>query len=157
MPKAKKKSPRAKEMPEYFIFEIDAWEPYYMFSINTDKYIEDSYSENAGLEMKTHCVFPEKLNGREATIRLASKRDGLVCAWEKNLPDMKLKGIGELELSPGYGRFYSSIPHESLGFLSSSLGDGKFRFILFYGPPLKRNRSLCVSMEFKRDVNLEEY
>ncbi|MDD3371681.1 MAG: hypothetical protein PHE27_07665 [Alphaproteobacteria bacterium] len=143
-------------MPEYFIFEIAKWEPYYLFSLSADKHKEEFYSEYAGFEIKAICIFPEKLKGREATFDVTGRRDGLMPLSE-HTQNWEPKGVGELELSPTYGRFYTSIPQDSLDFMSSSFSQGHFRFILLYGPSLKRSKSLCTEMQFKQSVDLEDY
>ncbi|MDD3029375.1 MAG: hypothetical protein PHS57_03725 [Alphaproteobacteria bacterium] len=144
-------------MPEYFIFEIAKWEPYYFLSIDTGKYREGPYSENVGFEIEATCVFPEKVKGRTAAFDIAGRRNCLMPPIAQDDPDWTPRCVGELELSPTYGRFYSSIPHESVQIVLSALAHGLFRFILVYGPPLKRSKSPCSFMQFKRTVDLDEY
>ena len=158
MPKAIKRVRRGKEKsPQYFIFEIAELKPTYILAIDNDRYRESAYRESAGLEFKGTCVFPKPLSGRSADFYIAGRRDCLTPEAFKNDETWSPRCIGELELSPDRGHFYTCVPHESLSFLSSLFIGGVARFVLLHGAPMSRGRSLCASMQLVNAVDLEYY
>jgi hypothetical protein len=60
-------------------------------------------------------------------------------------------------LPPTAGRFYASIPHDSLAGFMTAMAHGLYRYILLYGPPLVRGKSLCNSLDFKRTIDVDDY
>jgi hypothetical protein len=154
--KTKKSEPRP-ETPECFIFEIGAWEPGYIFSVDSGKHRSAPYSEHVLLEIDATCVFPEKLAGREIRVSISGQRDCLNPFAYRQDKDWVPRCIGLLELPPAGGRFYTSVPHDSIAALTVSLAHRMYRYILLYGPPLGRSKSLCSSMQFERTVDFENY
>jgi hypothetical protein len=71
--------------------------------------------------------------------------------------DWRPRCVGLLDLPPANGRFYASIPHESMGMLLAALTTGHYRYVLLFGPALSRGKSLCQSIHFQRTVDLAEY
>ena len=157
MTRTAKKTRREDVSPESYIFEIVKWEPSYFLTVGDRKHREGPYYEHAGLDIEASCIFPENMKGRAANFHVAGARDCLTPRAYQNDPEWTPRCVGELELSPSYGRFYTSIPHDSLAVVLSTFAHGLFKFILVYGPTLKRNKSLCSSMHFMQNVNLEEY
>jgi len=156
MRKPKRKG-REPEVVEAFILEIGELRPSYLLSVNSHKYRETAFSEHMGIDIDAKCVFPEKLVGRTATITLAARRDSLTPEAFKEDSDWIPNCIGALELTAEGGRFYTDVPHESFGALATSLAQGLLRFVVLYGTPLKRGRTLCSSMQLEHSVNLEDY
>lgn len=142
---------------DVYIFQIAGLRPSYILSVNAGKYRETAFSEHMGIDIDAKCVFPEKLVGRTATITLAARRDSLTPEAFKEDSDWIPNCIGALELTTEGGRFYTDVPHESFGALATSLLQGLLRFVVLYGPPLKRGRTLCSSMQLEHSVNLEDY
>lgn len=158
MPRAAKKtSKRNAEWPVSYIFEIGKWELAYHFSVDHGKYRDGPYSEHTGIQFEACCIFPETFKGRLATFDIAGRRDCLTPPILEREPDWIPRCVGELELQPTSGRFYTSIPHDSLTLVLTAFAQGLFRFILVYGPLLKRSKSLCSSMQLMQSVNLEDY
>lgn len=142
---------------ESFIFEIRGCAPTYILSVNSARYRDTALSEHLGVDIAAECIFPEKLAGRTAMITLAARRDSLTPEAFKEDSDWVPNCIGALELAPGRGRFYTDVPHESFGVLTTLLAQRLLRFVVLYGSPLKRGRSLCSSMQIEHAINLEDY
>lgn len=152
-----KKQKPVRETAECYIFRIDAWKPGYIFSVDSSTHRAGPYSEHLGLEVDATCVFPGKLTGREVQISLAGRRDCLSpFAYQQDV-EWVPRCIGALEFPPSGGKFYTSVPHDSVAALTVSLAHHMYRYILLYGPPLSRGRSLCFSMQFEKSVNLDDY
>lgn len=142
---------------QHFIFEIKEWKPSYLFSIDHSRYRDGPFSEHVGIELEASCIFPEDLVARNVMFHVAGKRDCLEPEILRHDPDWKPRCVGLLELPPERGTFLTSVPHESLAVLLIALAHGLLRFILLYGPPLSRRKSLCSSIEWASSVNLEDY
>lgn len=158
MPSARvnKRKP-VRETAECYIFQIDAWKPGYIFSVDSSTHRAGPYSEHLGLELDATCIFPEKLAGRAIQISLAGRRDCLSPFAYQQDEEWVPRCIGALEFPPSGGRFYTSVPHDSITALTLSLAHQMYRYILLYGPPLGRRKSLCSSMQFERTVDLDDY
>ena len=158
MPKSAKKAKKeVVPAPGYFIFEIKEWEPTYSLSVNYDKFRDTAYREHVGLDIDAVCVFPPPLAGRETRFNLAAERNCLTPEIFKQDSDWKPRCVGLLDLPPANGRFYLSVPHESISVVITALAHGLFRYVETYGPPLKRSKSLCSEFRFVQSVDLEEY
>jgi len=158
MPKASKRA-RSKQtvQPQYFIFDIGEIRPTYILSVDHDRYRESSYSEHAGIEFQAVCVFPKRLTGRSVLFNLAGQRGCLTPEAFKRDSSWKPRCVGALEIRPDRGLFYSAVPHESLPFLTTLFVHGEVRFVVLYGEPLSRGKSLCSSVQLEKAVNLEDY
>jgi hypothetical protein len=143
-------------MSEAFVFEIKGWEPSYSLSINRMKDRPGPYSEFLNAEIATQCISPKHLVGRAATFSLFGERDMLDLETYKSDPNWKPRCIGMLELKPSYGRFYATVPHESLASIIPALIKGMYRFIMVSGPPLKRSCSFCDSFHLMTKVDPED-
>jgi hypothetical protein len=151
-----KRRPR-RPASEHFIFEISSFEHRYSVLVNPQGYEEPPYWEHSTIRIPTVCVFPAKLAGRDVLFDVAARRDFWTpYEWRKD-PNWRPRCVGQLELPLAGGRFYSSIPQESMAAFLTAMTHGLFRFILLYGPPLTRGKSLCGSMSFERAVDLDEY
>jgi hypothetical protein len=148
---------RKQKISESFIFEIVRWSPSYFFSVDSNKHRDGPYNEHAGIEIEATCIFPETLKGRSAQFEIAGSRDCLTPWSYKNDPDWVPRCVGELVLHPTRGRFYTSVPHDSLPFVLTAFAHDLFRYVLVYGPPLNRSKSLCSSFHLMQSVDLEEY
>lgn len=143
--------------PQYFIFEIAEWQPTYILSVNHDRYRDSAYREHAGIELQASCIFPRNLAGRVARFNIAGQRDCLMPEVFKRDSSWTPRCVGALELKPSQGHFYTSVPHESLPFLTTLFSHGAIRFVVLYGASMSRGRSLCSSFQLERAVNLEDY
>ena len=152
----KRRKPRY-EPSEIYIFEIARWEPTYGLSVDPSRDRAGPYSEHAILEIQATCILPRKLAGRTAQFSLAGQRDFLSPPDYKHDPKWTPRCIGLLELPPSGGRFYALVPHDSLPMLMASLALRMCRYILLFGPPLSRGKSLCTSLQLERSVDLEDY
>ena len=143
--------------PQYFIFEIGEMQPTYILSVDHDRYRKSSYREYAGIEFQAVCVFPNKLSGRSVSFNFAGERGCLTPeAFERDL-SWKPRCVGALEIKPDRGHFYTNVPHESLTFLAALFLHREARFVILYGEPLTRGKSLCSSVQLEKMVNLEDY
>lgn len=158
MPKASKRA-RSKQaiQPQYFIFEIGETQPTYILSVDHDRYRKSSYREHAGIEFQAVCVFPKKLAGRPVSFNLAGERGCLTPEAFQRDSSWKPRCVGSLEVKPDHGNFYTSVPHESLSFLATLFLHRDARFVVLYGEPLTRGKSLCSSVQLEKIVNLEDY
>jgi len=158
MAKASKRA-RSRQItqPHYFIFEIGEMRPTYILSVDHDRYRKHSYSEHAGIEFDGNCVFPKNLEGRSVSFILAGQRDFLTPEAFKQDQSWKSRCVGALEVKPDRAAFYAAVPHESLPFLATLFTRREARYALLYGEPLSRGKSLCVSMQLEKSVNLEDY
>lgn len=158
MPKASKRGRRKEAaMPEYFIFEIGDAKPHYSLSVDHDKYRAASYREFAGLDFQASCMFPPKLAGRAVSFSLMGERNCLIPEAFKRDSSWKPRCVGALEIRPDRGDFYANVPHESLSFLTALFVRREARFVVLYGEPLSRGKSLCTSMHLEKTINLEDY
>jgi len=145
-------------MPEYFIFEIKKLEASYSLSINSNHQSDEGpYNEHMSIEFDAKCIYPKKFDGVMARVDVVGKRDCLEPKIYQNNSDWKPRCVGCLELSPAGGRFYISVPHESMSFILDALTHNMFRFLSLWGPPLKRGKSLCLEFRFIQSINLEDY
>jgi hypothetical protein len=154
MPRSKRVQSRPTQA-EYFVFEIQTWEPDYSLSVNHSRLERDPYWEHTKIGIGGICIWPKNLVGRTAHFDLVGKRDQLTP--DKDDPDWKPRCVGELDMRQPEGRFYTFIPNDSMTYLLSGLAHGQFRIIEVYGPTLKRGKSLCTSIDLKQTINLEEY
>lgn len=158
MPKASKRARSRQVMPpEYFIFEIGEMQPTYILSVDHDRYRENSYSEHTGIEFQAACMFPNKLAGRSVVFNLAGERGFLQPEAFKRDSSWKPRCVGALEIKPDRGMFYSAVPYESLPFLTTLFAHREVRYVVLYGEPMSRGKSLCVSMQLEKSVSLEDY
>lgn len=152
-----KRRGKPKTLPmTHFIFEIIRWEPGYSLSVDNRRDRKGPYNEFAHLAVHTACTFPETLAGRAAYFQLSGKRDCLEPEVFQRDPSWNARCVGMLELPPSRGCFYTSVPHDSLLFLLTSLSHGLFRFVMLYGPILSRGKSFCSSMELLKSVDPED-
>jgi hypothetical protein len=154
--KAKSRSSCVQEMQTY-IFEIDAWEPEYIWSLNQDKMRDCSYREFLTLHLSTTCIFPAKLADRKALFVLMADRDGINRTAFQRDTDWKPRCIGVLSLRPNDGNFYTRVPHDDYAPLLTALAHGLFRFADLYGPSLRYGTSECSSFCLAQSVNLDDY
>lgn len=143
-------------MQHYFL-SIDRWEPSYGFGVDNANWRRGPYREHVELVLRTTCIFPEKLVGKEVEVRVVGERDVLEPEVYKRDPDWKSNGIGALEMYPDYGRFYAALPHDGMTFVLVGLSQGMFKLVELYGPVLRYRKSLCTSIDFMREVDLSEY
>ncbi len=144
-------------LPEHFIFEITDFAPKYTFGVNHFRYRDEPWWEHIEVEVATACIFPPKVAGRPALFKLVGQRDVWTpFEWQQD-KNWRPLCVGVLELPPSGGRFYASIPNDSMTPLSAALAQGLFRYALLYGPPLSRGKSPCQSIDFKQSVDLEDY
>jgi hypothetical protein len=142
---------------ESYIFEIADFRPSYSLSVEHRKYEKRPWWEHTEIEFDSRCIFPEKLAGRTATFDLVADRNFWTpYAWQKD-KDWRPACVGCLELSPSHGRFYCPIAFDSLPGLLTAMAHGLYRYVLVYGPPLKRGKSLCNNLQFMRTVDLDDY
>ena len=142
---------------ESYVFEIVRWEPTYSLSVDQSRDRTGPFSEHAIIEIYATCLLPRKLAGRTIQLSLAGRRDILSPPVYRHDPEWIPHCVGLLELRPSGGSFYASVPHDSLPFLLESLAHRMCRYVLLYGPPLSRGKSLCTSLELERSVDLEDY
>ncbi len=148
------KTPKANPVSSInYIFEITDFEPTYMLSVNPGADDENPWWEHASLGLSTVCRHPETIAGRPAAFELAADRAFWSPSELRHRPGWQPLGVGMLELTPRGGRFYASIPHDSLSMFLTAFANGLFRFIVLNGPPLRRGKSLCTSFEFKRAMD----
>ncbi len=158
MPQSAKKRRKPRYEPvESYVFEIVRWEPSYGFSVDQNRDREGPYREHTILEIQTSCIYPKKLAGRATHFSLSGRRGCLVPPVYRHDPEWVPRCVGMLELPPSGGRFYTSVPHDSLPALITPLVHRLYRYILLFGPPLSRGKSLCFSMQLERTVDLEDY
>lgn len=144
-------------MVETFIFSIDEFELRYALSVNHRKHTDEAYWEHVEIGLTARCTLPAKVAGRGVEFTLVGQRDFLEpYEWLQD-SNWRAGGIGVLELNPDRGRFYAAIPHDSVAHVSSSISTGQFRFIILDGQRLVRGKSLCQSIGFRHDVNLDDY
>jgi hypothetical protein len=72
---------KAVETHALFIFEVEAWDVEYSFSVNGLRDREGPYSEIVLIHVETVCRYPEKLVGRPARFDLYAER-GIFEPWE---------------------------------------------------------------------------
>jgi hypothetical protein len=142
---------------ETFVFEIGAWKPSYSLSVDRNKDRDGPYSEHVGIEIETSCVFPKKLSGRPLVFNIWGKRDCLSPQILQSNPDWVPNCVGLLALPPTSGRFYTALPNDSLGIVTTCLAHGLYRFIILYGPPLKWGKSPCSSMQWEQTFNPDDF
>lgn len=143
-------------MQSYF-FQIDEWVPSYSLSINQIRFVVGPYRERIDIEFKVTCIFPAYLAWRPAHFTIVGERNQLEPEPYRRDPDWKPRCVGLLEMPPGGGPFYASIPHESMSFVLEGLAHGLFRILSVYGPTLFGGKSYCTSINLMQPVNLEDY
>jgi hypothetical protein len=144
-------------MPVHYVFEIAGFEPTYMLSVNPRRDDDKPWWEHLSLEFATVCRLPERLAERPATFQLVADREFWTpYAWRRD-HDWRPLGVGLLEISPMAGRFYASIPNDSMPTFMTAMAHGLYRYVLLYGPPLKRGKSLCTSLDFRRAIDFDDY
>jgi hypothetical protein len=154
-------APRSRKAPppafESYIFEITSFAPSYGLSVEHRKYADGPWWEHAEIEIDATCLFPASLAERTATFTLVADREFWTpYDWQKDHA-WRPNGVGLLEVSPTQGRFYAPIAFESMPGLLTAMAHGLYRYILLYGPPLKRRKSLCTSIRFSRTIDLQNY
>lgn len=158
MPKVAKPGRAKKQsVPEYFIFEVGEMKPHYLFSIDHDKYRKASYREFAGIDLDTVCVFPKKLAGRPVSFSLMGERDHMAPEAFKQDSSWKPRCVGALEIGPQNGNFYMNVPHESLSYLTAVFVSREAKYIVLYGEPLSRGKSLCSTLHLEKTISLDDY
>lgn len=157
---ARKSAKRGRQPPpamQHYFLQIDRWQPSYGYGVENAKWRRGPYREHMGLELRTSCFFPEKLAGKEVELHLVGERDALEPEVYKRDLDWKSAGVGALEMYPDYGRFYAVLPHDGMTFVLVGLTQGLFKLVGLYGPVLRWRKSLCMSIDFRREVDLTEY
>jgi hypothetical protein len=144
-------------MPEYFIFEIGEMKPNYIFAVDHDKYREASYREFAGIDFEATCIFPKKLSGRPVSFGLMGQRDHMVPEAFKRDSSWKPRCVGSLDIGPRDGNYSMNVPYESLAFLATMFVSREARFVVLYGEPLSRGKSLCSTFHLEKEINLDDY
>ena len=142
---------------QQFIFEINDWVPNFSFGVDNSKYFEGLYSDHAELELSTTCVFPVVRTGEATIIRLVGERDIHNPEFLKSNSDWKPNGVGTLEMRGERREFYGNLPYDAIWGLCTALAAQRLRYILLYGPSLKRGSTRTQSIDFQRDVNLDDY
>jgi hypothetical protein len=142
---------------QHFIFEVQSWEPEYWVSVNHERHGGRPYSEHVGIDINGSCVLPRKLSDRSASFHLVGERNYFNPDFYGQEPDWRPRCVGELDLRPGRGSFYSQLPHDAMPSLLSGLAAGSFRYILLWGPPLRWGKPRCTSIDLRRSVFLEDY
>jgi hypothetical protein len=153
----KRKSRKAQITYQQFIFEINDWVPNYSFGVNNSKYFEGLYSDHAELELRTTCIFPTVRAGERTVIRVVGERDIHNPEYLKYNSDWKPNGVGTLEMRGERREYYGNLPYDVIWGLSAALAAEQVRYVLLYGPSLKRGTTRTQSIEFQRDVNLDNY
>ncbi len=155
MTKRRRKTP--KEENQTYIFEIVAWQPEYLLSVDYDRYRRGPYHEYADIGLSTSCVHPKNWAGRPAQIVIMGEENFMMPEALKRDPDWTPNCVAAIYLPPANGDFALSVPMERLPFLMTAFSVGMFRYLLLWGPPLKRSRSMCTSVHFERTVDFTEY
>ena len=141
----------------HYVLEISSFEPTHRLSLNPRDYDEKPWWEHVALEITTICRLPEKVAGRPIRFELVADREFWTpYEWRKD-HGWRPRTVGLLELSPTMGRFYASIPHDSMVTFMTAMAHELYRYILLYGPPLLRGKSLCTSLDFRRTINFDDH
>lgn len=156
-PTTKRRGRPPKEERLTFIFEIASWQPEYLLSIDYDRYRLRPYNEYAHIRLSTVCIHPQKWAGRKARITVMGAENFMTPEVLKRNPEWIPNCVAAIDLPPSNGDFSLAVPMERLPFLMTAFSAGMFRYLLLWGPPLKRSRSMCSSAHFERTVDLSEY
>jgi len=153
----RKKTARSEITYQQSIFEMNDWWPDYLFGLEHDKHEPDLYREHAAIIISGTCVFPRERSGAKTLLRFVGERDiqkPAVLKYEKNWRPL---GIGVLEMRGERREYYGHLPYDAIWGLCSALAADRLRFVLLYGPSLKRGISRTTSISFQRSVDLDDY
>jgi hypothetical protein len=155
-PKPVKRSRRETPSHQSYVFEIGAWEPSYLLSVNFDRYMDEAYNEYVIIKFAGVCIHPETLRGRTVEFHLAARRDMLVPEALRRNPDWRPLCVGSLELGRSSGRFSFSVPSQSMPSILTAFTHSMYRFVYLWGPTLKRGKSLCTSVHLLRSIDPDD-
>lgn len=157
MPRRKGARAKARDYWSY-IFEIEDWEPSYMFSINHDsRFGRGPYWEHLGLELTGTFVHPEKAMGRKTTFTVRGDRELEESFGRSERVEHQPRGVAFVTMRGDYTEVLASMPQDSLRCVAAMLACDRFRYLLLHGEALYRSKATITSLSFKRTVDLDEY
>jgi hypothetical protein len=157
MPKAKRTRAKA---PDYwsYIFEIEDWEPSYMFSINDDsRFGRGPYWEHLGIDVTGTFIYPERAKGRRTTFTIGGDREIEESFGPSYQARYEPRGVASLTMRGSDTYIHASVAHDALPFISAMIAAARIKFLLFHGESLYRGKATITSMHFQRSVDLADY
>ena len=147
--KTKKKEPEK----EYYEIEVEDWEVYYNFGINTvlKDLIEGVFSEYSKLILTGRILSPLIKQASKARIELVGDPE-MDDHWKAEPTITVAKAIGWMEIPRGDDTliFYCSIPSQSLPFTTLAVDSGKIKFVTIWGTKLKWRRGTISSISLSK-------
>ena len=96
-----------------------------------------------------------------AAAKLAGMTHALHFWGDRGLPpepsEWKASCLAPFDVWHGRGQLLLALRHEAAWHLAAALAGGWLRYLLLWGPPLKRGETLGRSVEFKRTIDLGYY
>lgn len=138
-----------------YVFQVQDWRPVYCFGVSGFRRGPETYGEYPTIEVTALYQHNGVATDRVVDFSIRSRRDLTQYPDPKPAGDWKPKMIGELYLDSDGGFFEMSVPQDSMAYLLTGFATGGFRFITLVGPPLVKDRTLCVVAVFDRPMNRE--
>lgn len=142
---------------ESFIFELGEFQSSYMLGVNPRQDEDEPWWEHFSVLINATCILLKKVAGRIARFDIVADRKMFVPNAGAREPNWRPLGVGLLELPPSGGRFYVSVPHDTMLAFLTAVSSGHFGYAVLSGEPLARGRSLCRSLHFERSIDLTDY
>jgi hypothetical protein len=143
-------------MMQSYVFEIEAWEPYYGLHITNARHDQRPYGEFVHIKFRGRCVFPASLEERGVDFTVAGDPDMPEPPIWKQDPDWRPRCVGRLDIRPQSSSFYFSVPHGTMPFLMPAFAQGQFRYAHLWGPAPKRGESYCLSVQLCKSVDFDD-
>ena len=133
---------------EQFIFEIGAPSWGYLFALQHDRRVPDTYWEHQSLELAAQCFYPDRYKGREAKARLMGSRD--LAERDRSRGRMEPpNGVGFIEIRGQRFEVMLSLPSDVCWHIGHAVSGGSIRYLVISGPRVFRGSAMIRSMSFE--------
>ena len=153
----KRKTKKKKPEKEYYEIEVEDWEVYYNFGLNTapKDLIEGVFSEYSKLILTGKILSPIVKQASKARIEIAGDPQ-MDDHWKAQPTITSAKAIGWMEIPRGDDTLilHCWIPSRSFRYISLAVDSKKIKFASVFGPKLKWRRGTISSVSLS--TNREE-
>lgn len=152
----KRKTNKDVPIPETYEIQVEDWEVYYHFGINTapKDLVDGAYWEFTNLVLLGSILSPTLKSATKARIEFRDDPQ-MDDHWQPKPTIISAKAVGSMEIPRGDDTliFYCSVPSRVLPFIALATQSGKVKFATIWGTVLKWRRGTVstFSLSTKRE------
>jgi len=145
----KRKTKKIVLLTETYEIEVDDWDVYHHFGINTapKDLVEGVYWETSKLILTGRLISPILEKASKARIEMAGE-PRMDDHWQEKPTIVSAKAMGWMELPRGDEIlvFHCSVPDRSLPFIALAIQSGKIKYVSIFGTKLKWRQGTMSSL-----------